>query len=50
MSSGATIALGAAIGLIVGIVVALATDLPLAPEGGLAIGALGGWLSHRRRG
>ena len=50
MSTGAVIALGAAMGLVVGIVVGLSTDVPLAPEVGLAIGALGGWLSHRRRG
>lgn len=50
MSAGAAIAIGAAIGLVVGIVVGLGTDVPLAPEGGLAIGALGGWLSQRSRG
>ncbi len=50
MSPGAVIACGAIIGLAVGIVVSIATKLPLAPEGGLAIGALVGWLSQRRSG
>ena len=45
--SGAAIAVGAALGLAAGIVVSLATDLPFAPEGGLLLGALLGWLSHR---
>jgi hypothetical protein len=47
MSVGAAIATGAAIGVVVGILVAVATDVPLAPEGGLAIGALLGWLAGR---
>ena len=38
---------GAAIGLALGIVVGLTTDVPLAPEAGLVIGLLGGWLSRR---
>ena len=38
---------GAAIGLALGIVVSLTTDVPLAPEAGLVIGLLGGWLSRR---
>lgn len=42
------IAIGAALGLALGIVVSLATELPLAPEIGLALGALGGWLTSRR--
>jgi hypothetical protein len=47
MSVGAAIAVGAVIGLALGIVVSVTTDVPLAPEGGLALGALGGWLSRR---
>ena len=47
MSTGATIALGAAIGLALGILASIATDVPLAPEAGLVLGALGGWLSRR---
>jgi hypothetical protein len=47
MSMGATIALGAVAGLALGILVSIATDVPLAPELGLALGALGGWLSRR---
>ena len=35
MTVGAAIALGAAIGLVLGILVAVTTDVPLAPEGGL---------------
>jgi hypothetical protein len=38
---------GAAIGLVLGILVSLATDVPLAPEAGLVIGVIVGWLSHR---
>lgn len=49
MSVGATIALGALIGLVLGVLVSLATDVPLAPEAGLAIGALVGWRVRRER-
>jgi hypothetical protein len=38
---------GAGIGLVVGLVVSLATDVPLAPEAGLVIGLIAGWLSRR---
>ena len=47
MSVGAAIVIGAAIGLALGIVVSLTTDLPLAPEIGLALGALIAWFSRR---
>jgi hypothetical protein len=47
MSTGAVIALGAVTGLALGILVGVTTDLPLAPEIGLAVGALVGWLSRR---
>jgi hypothetical protein len=47
MSIGAAIAVGAITGLALGIVISLATDVPLAPEVGLVLGALGGWLSRR---
>ena len=47
MSTGAAIAVGAVIGLALGIIVSVATDVPLAPEIGLALGALAGWLSTR---
>ena len=47
MSVGAAIAVGAAIGLALGIGVSVATAIPLAPEGGLALGALFGWLWRR---
>ncbi len=49
MSLGAAIAVGAVTGLALGIVVSVTTDLPLAPEVGLALGALVGWLSRRER-
>ena len=49
MSVGAAIAVGAVAGLVLGIVVSVATDLPLAPEAGLALGALAGWLAARPR-
>jgi hypothetical protein len=47
MSDGAVIALAAVAGLALGIVVSVATDLPLAPEAGLLLGALAGWLARR---
>ena len=47
MSTGAAIAIGAVTGFAIGIVVGVTTDLPLAPEGGLALGALVAWLSRR---
>ncbi len=50
MSNGVLIAVGAAVGLALGIVVSVTTDLPLAPEIGLALGALIAWLSRRGRG
>jgi hypothetical protein len=47
MSLGATIVLGAVIGLALGILVSVTTDVPLAPEVGLGLGALVGWISRR---
>jgi hypothetical protein len=35
------------LGLLLGIVVSVASDLPFAPEGGLVLGALLGWLWRR---
>ena len=46
---GVAIVVGAVLGLAVGIVVAVTTDLPLAPEAGVALGALLGWLARRKR-
>jgi len=46
MSMGAAVGLGVAIGLAVGIAVSITTDVPFAPEVGLALGALAGWLGH----
>jgi hypothetical protein len=49
MSIGVAIAVGAVTGLAIGILVSVSTDLPLAPEIGLVLGALLGWISHRPR-
>ena len=49
MSTGAAIGVGAVIGLALGIVLSVTTDIPLAPEVGLVLGALVGWLSRRGR-
>ena len=49
MSTGAAIGVGAVIGLALGILVSVVTDVPLAPEGGLVLGALVGWLARRGR-
>jgi hypothetical protein len=49
VSVGAAIALGAVLGLAIGIVVSVATDVPLAPEAGLVLGALVGWFLRRNR-
>jgi hypothetical protein len=49
MSTGAAIAIGATAGLVLGVLVSVATDLPLAPEGGLLIGAVAGWFVGRGR-
>jgi len=47
MSLGGAIVVGAVIGLALGIVVSVTTDVPLAPEAGLLLGALVAWLSRR---
>jgi hypothetical protein len=49
VSIGVAIALGAVTGLALGILVSVTTDVPLAPEAGLLLGALVGWLSRRGR-
>jgi ElaB/YqjD/DUF883 family membrane-anchored ribosome-binding protein len=49
MSIGAAIAIGAVVGLALGVLVSVTTDIPLAPEIGLVLGALVGWLSRRWR-
>jgi hypothetical protein len=49
MSTGAAIAVGAVTGLALGILVSVITDVPLAPEVGLVLGALVAWLSRRDR-
>lgn len=47
MSTAAVIAIGAGVGLALGILVSIVTDLPLAPEIGLVLGGVAGWLSRR---
>lgn len=49
MTTGVAIAIGAVTGLVLGILVSVATDLPLAPEVGLLLGAVAGWLARRER-
>ena len=49
VSVGATIAIGAVLGLALGIIVSVTTGLPLAPEAGLVLGGVVGWLSRRGR-
>jgi hypothetical protein len=49
VSVGAAIGLGAVLGLALGIVVSVTTDLPFAPEAGLVLGAPAGWLLRRKR-
>lgn len=57
MAGGATgdrrrvwsVVLGAAVGVALGIVVSVTTDVPLAPEAGLLLGGLIGWFSASRR-
>jgi prepilin signal peptidase PulO-like enzyme (type II secretory pathway) len=41
------VGVGALIGLVLGILVSVTTDVPLAPEAGVILGALVGWLFHR---
>ena len=43
-------AIGAVAGLALGILVSVTTDVPLAPEAGLVLGGLLGWLSRRDAG
>jgi len=40
------VVLGAAVGLALGILVSVTTEVPLAPEVGLLLGGLGGWFSQ----
>jgi hypothetical protein len=40
---------GAVVGLVLGILVSVTTDVPFAPEAGLLLGALVGWFAHRER-
>jgi hypothetical protein len=49
VSVGVAIAIAALLGLVLGIVVSVTSDVPLAPEVGLALGALIGWLWRRDR-
>jgi hypothetical protein len=47
MTVGVAIGLGAVLGLAIGIVISVISDIPLAPEAGLALGALVGWRARR---
>jgi hypothetical protein len=49
MSSGAAMILGGVVGFALGILVSVSTDIPLAPEAGLALGVLVGWLSRKSK-
>ena len=49
MTIGVAIAIGAVAGLALGIVVSVTTDIPLAPEIGLLLGGVAGWLVGRQR-
>ena len=46
---GGAIAIGAVVGLALGILVSVTTELPLAPEAGLVLGALLAWMVRRDR-
>jgi ElaB/YqjD/DUF883 family membrane-anchored ribosome-binding protein len=39
--------IGGVVGLVLGMVVSVTTDVPFAPEVGTAIGLLAGWLLHQ---
>jgi hypothetical protein len=41
------VGVGALIGVVLGILVSVTTDVPLAPEAGVILGALAGWLFRR---
>ena len=41
------VGVGALIGVVLGIVVSVTNDVPLAPEAGVILGALAGWLFRR---
>ena len=43
------VGVGLAVGLALGILVSLASDVPFAPEAGLLLGAVVGWLSATAR-
>jgi large-conductance mechanosensitive channel len=49
MSTAAEIAVGAIVGLALGILVSATTDVPLAPELGLVLGGGLTWIARRNR-
>jgi hypothetical protein len=49
MSVRATIALAAAIGLVLGVLVGATLEVPFAPEAGAVLGGLVGWRLYRNR-
>jgi hypothetical protein len=40
---------GAVVGLVLGVMISVTTDVPLAPEAGLLLGAVVGWFARRDR-
>jgi hypothetical protein len=48
MSVRGFLIVGALVGLALGVLVSVATDAPFAPEAGVVLGALIGWLLRRR--
>jgi hypothetical protein len=47
LGTGVAIGIGAVAGLALGIIVSVTTDVPLAPEVGLIVGVLAGWILAR---
>jgi hypothetical protein len=47
MGAWGFLVVGALIGLVLGVLVSVATDVPFAPEVGVGLGALIGWLLRR---
>jgi uncharacterized protein YcfJ len=45
-----SVVIGAVVGVALGILVSVTTDVPFAPEAGLLLGGFVGWISAARRG
>jgi hypothetical protein len=48
LSRNVAVVIGALVGLALGILVSVATDFPLAPELGVLLGGVAGWLYQRK--